>query len=159
MGCGCSLNNQCPASSSTIVYKPTGVSLSFTPHINANGVIRLQIALDISSAGAQSASAEAVPISQNSLSTEMIVRDGQTVVMGGLIFDQEGWGRESVPLLGKIPILKHLFTKRTSNASRSELIVMITPRLIDSEQKSIAISKEFRDKILKEFESFKDSNN
>ena len=146
-----------PASSSTIQYRQTGVNLAFTPHINANGVIRLEINLDISSAGEQGSTAQAVPISQNSLQTEMIVRDNQTVVMGGLIFDQESWEKRTIPLLGRIPILKHLFTRRTSGGSKSELIVMITPHLIDSEEKSIQISKEFKEKILKEFESFKDS--
>lgn len=144
-----------PASQSNIQYRPTGVTLSFTPHINANGVIRLEITLDISSAGAQASTAEAVPISQNSLTTEMIIRDGQTAVMGGLIFDSEDWARNGTPLLSKIPLLRHLFTTRTSSNTKSELVVMITPRLIDTEEKSIAISKEFRDKIFKEFESFK----
>lgn len=144
-----------PASSSTIQYRPTGVNLSFTPHINANGVIRLEIELDISEAGAQSSSAEAVPISQNTLSTEMIVRDSQTVVMGGLIFDQESWGKDSVPFLEKIPLIRHLFTSRNSSTTKRELIVMITPRLVDSEEKSIEISNEFKEKILKEFKGFK----
>ncbi|MDJ0842365.1 MAG: type II secretion system secretin GspD, partial [Acidobacteriota bacterium] len=156
IGDGTALN---PASSSTIQYRDTGVSLAFTPHINANGVIRLEIDLDISSADDQSTSAEAVPISQNTLSTEMIVRDNQTVVMGGLIFDQEGWGRDSVPFLGRIPVLKHLFTNRNSSVTKSELIVMITPKLVDSEEKSLAISREFKDKILKEFDSFKGPGN
>jgi len=143
-----------PATSSTVQYRQTGVTLGFTPHINANGVIRMEISLDISSAGAQSGT-EAVPISQNALQTEMIVRDDQTVVMGGLILDSENWGRNTVPFFGRIPLLKHLFNQRNSTVTKSELIVMITPRLIDSEEKSIAISKEFREKILKEFESFK----
>ncbi|CAM2067577.1 Bacterial type II and III secretion system protein [Sulfidibacter corallicola] len=150
-------NATTPASSSTIQYRETGVSLGFTPHINANGVIRLEISLDISSAGAQDSSAEAVPISQNTLETEMIVRDGQTIVMGGLIFDQEDWGKDSVPLLDRIPLLRHLVTKRRNTKAQSELIVMITPRLIDSEEKSIEISKEFKDKILNEFKNFKRS--
>jgi len=147
-----------PATSSTIQYRDTGVTLAFTPHINANGVIRLEIALDISSAGDQSSSGEAVPISQNSLVTEMIVRDSQTVVMGGLIFDQENIGSSSVPFLDRIPVIKHLFTNKNSASTKSELIVMITPRLIDSEEKSLEISAEFKDKILKEFESFKESS-
>ncbi len=147
-----------PASSSTVQYRNTGVTLGFTPHINANGVIRLEIGLDISQAGAQ-AGTEAVPISQNALETEMIVRDGQTIIMGGLIFNQENWGKETVPFLGRIPLLKHLFTKRNSTVRKNELVVMITPRLVDSEEKSIAISKEFKEKILEEFETFKDSRN
>lgn len=146
-----------PASSSTIQYRQTGVSLSFTPHINANGVIRMTISLDLSEAGAQSSSAQAVPISSNNLETEMIVRDGQTVVMGGLIFDQEQWSRDTVPFVERIPLLRHLFTDRSSSNSKRELIVTITPRLVDSEEKSIAISKEFKEKILEEFKSFKRS--
>lgn len=145
-----------PGSASTVEYRQTGVSLGFTPHINANGVIRLEITLDISQAQA-STSSGTPPISQNTLQTEMIVRDNQTVVMGGLIFNQEEWTRQSVPLLGRIPLLKHLFTNRKSSTSKSELIVMITPRLVDSEEKSIKISKEFKEKILKEFETFRRS--
>ncbi len=149
-------NGSTPAVSSNIQYRSTGVALSFTPHINANGVIRLEISLDISDPGNVSG-AGAPPISQNSLQTEMIVRDSQTVVMGGLILDQESWDKSTVPLLGRVPLLKHLFTDRSGNNKKSELIVMITPRLVDSEDKSIAISKEFRDKILKEFDGFRKS--
>ncbi len=145
-----------PAVSSSIQYRSTGVNLNFTPHINANGVIRLEIGLDISAAsGDQGDSNSAIPISQNTLDTEMIVRDGQTAIMGGLIFDQENWSKGTVPFLGRIPIIKHLFSNDGSSQTKQEMVVMITPRLIDSEEKSIEISKEFKEKILKEFESFK----
>ena len=143
-----------PATSSTIQYRSTGVTLDFTPHINANGVIRIEVALNISTAGAQSGS-EAVPISQNTLTTEMIVRDAQTAIMGGLIFNQEDKSKSTVPFLGRIPLLKHLFTTRNATSARQELVVMITPRLIDSEEKQLEISREFKEKILKEFETFK----
>lgn len=144
--------------SSNVQYRKTGVDLQFTPHINANGVIRLEINLSISSVGAEVSSANSQPsISNNTLSTEIIVRDNQTIVMGGMISDSEQWGKESVPFLGRIPLLKHLFTNRDSSSSKAELIVLITPRLIDSEEKSIEISKEFKEKILAEFESFRDS--
>ena len=143
-----------PATSSTIQYRSTGVTLDFTPHINANGVIRLEVALNISTAGAQTG-AEAVPISQNTLTTEMIVRDAQTAIMGGLIFNQEDKSKSTVPFLGRIPLLKHLFTTRNATQAREELVVMITPRLIDSEAKQLEISREFKEKILKEFETFK----
>jgi len=151
-------NGLTPATSSTIQYRNTGVTLGFTPHINANGVIRLEINLQISEPG-QVNEQGGTPISNNQLETEMIVRDGQTVVMGGLIADTETWGRDSVPFLNRIPIIKHLVSSRNNNTAKQELIVMITPRLIDSEEKSIAISKEFKDKILKEFESFQTNQN
>ncbi|MCB1052773.1 MAG: hypothetical protein KDC71_19380 [Acidobacteria bacterium] len=142
-------------SSNNIQYRSTGVDLGFTPHINANGVIRLEIQLGISAPGPANPDANNAPaIDSNSLSTEMIVRDNQTIIMGGIIADSEQWGKTTVPFLGRIPLLRHLFTKRNSSNVKTELVVMITPRVIDSEQKSIEISSEFKEKILKEFENF-----
>lgn len=151
-------NGLSPATSSTIQYRNTGVTLGFTPHINANGIIRLEINLQISEPQPTNAQG-GTPISNNQLETEMIVRDGQTVVMGGLIADTETWDRNGVPLLSRIPLLRHFFQTKSNALSKRELIVMITPRLIDSEEKSIEISKEFKEKILKEFESFQTSQN
>ncbi|MCB1043076.1 MAG: type II secretion system secretin GspD [Acidobacteria bacterium] len=143
--------------SNNVQYRKTGVDLQFTPHINANGVIRLEINLGISSVGAEVSAANSQPsISTNNLATEIIVRDNQTIVMGGMISDSEQWGKNTVPFLGRIPLLKHLFTNRDASSSKAELIVLITPRLVDSEEKSIEISTEFKEKILKEFENFKD---
>ncbi len=143
--------------SNNVQYRKTGVDLQFTPHINANGVIRLEINLSISSVGAEVSSGNGQPsISNNELSTEIIVRDNQTIVMGGMISDSEQWGKDTIPFLGRIPLIKHLFTRRDSSSSKAELIVLITPRLIDNEEKSIEISTEFKEKILKEFENFKE---
>lgn len=155
---GANTNTGSIITTSNVQYRQTGVNLSFTPHINANGVIRMELSLSISSLGASTATANDQPaISQNSLDSEMIVRDNQTIVMGGMISDSEDWSRSHVPGLGKIPLIKHLFSNRKNSIKKSELIVMITPRLIDTEQKSVDISKEFKDKILKEFEGFKAS--
>lgn len=142
-----------PYTSSNVQYRKTGVSLTVTPHINANGLIRMEIELSISSPGGGSTTG-APPINQNDLATEMIVRDGQTVVMGGMISDTENGSRDSVPLLGKIPLLRHLFTDRTTGTARNELIVMITPKVIDNEEASIRVSKEFSEKIKKEYQEY-----
>ena len=76
-------NGLTPATSSTIQYRNTGVTLGFTPHINANGVIRLEINLQISEPGQVNAQG-GTPISNNQLETEMIVRDGQPWLWVGL---------------------------------------------------------------------------
>ncbi|PIE02354.1 MAG: type II secretion system protein GspD [Acidobacteria bacterium] len=151
---GQSSSTSTPFVSSSIQYRNTGVSLTVTPHINANGLIRMEIELSVSSPGEASPDIPAPPINQNDLNTEMIVRDGQTVVMGGMISDQESGGKTSVPLLGRIPLLKHLFTNRNQGSSRNELIVMITPKVIDTEEDSIRVSKEFMEKIKKEYKDY-----
>jgi len=143
-----------PYTSANIQYRNTGVTLSVTPHINANGLIRMEIDLGISSPGEAAPGTTAPPINQTDLTAEMIVRDGQTVVMGGMIFDQESGGKTEVPLLGRIPLIKHLFTDRNSTNKKQELIVMITPKVIDNEQDSIRISREFMEKIKKEYQSY-----
>jgi len=144
-----------PFSTSNIQYRQTGVTLSVTPHINANGLIRMEIDLGISSPGEPSSEGAAPPINQNDLSTEMIVRNGQTVVMGGMIFDSETGGKNGIPLLSKIPLIKHLFTTRNTSNSRNELIVMITPKVIDNEEDSIRVSREFAEKIKKEYQNYR----
>jgi len=143
-----------PYTSANVQYRQTGVTLSVTPHINANGLIRMEIDLGISSVGETSGVSNAPNINQTDLSAEMIVRDGQTVVMGGMIFDQELGGKTSVPLLGRIPLLKHLFTDRNTTNKQQELIVMITPKVIDNEEDSIRVSKQFMEKIKEEYQNY-----
>jgi general secretion pathway protein D len=114
----------------------------------------MQLNLDISSLESTTDTSLTPPVNQTKLMTEMIVRDGQTVVMGGLIDDLETGNRQSVPLLGKIPLLRHLFSNKSSTTSRNELVVMITPKVIDSEKKSIEVSKEFSEKIHREYQKY-----
>lgn len=142
--------------SNNVQYRKTGVDLTFTPFINANGIIRMKISLDISSPGSAIPAANSAPaIDTNTLGTELIVKDGQTIVMGGMISDNESWGKSFVPFLGRIPLVKHLFTDRNTSSKKTELIVLITPRLVESPEASMRISREFKDKILGEFEGFK----
>lgn len=139
---------------SNVQYRSTGVELTFTPHINANGVIRLEIGLGISAPGANVAVANNQPqINTNNLATEMIVRNNQTIIMGGIIADTEDWSKSTIPFLGRIPLLRHLFSNRKKSMAKTELVVMITPRVIDSEEKSIEVTNEFRSKILREFQN------
>ncbi len=119
----------------TVQYQSTGVSLSVTPTINAKGVVSLTLNQTVSEAGVNKLSDISSPIILNrSFNTELLALDGKTIILGGLISENNSDGGSNVPLLGSIPIIGNLFSTENRSNSRVELVVMITPRIISSEQ-------------------------
>lgn len=106
----------------------SGISLTVTPTINADGRITMKIVPDVTSS---QPTAIGVPkTTSQQANTTVIVRDGETFVIGGLISESESDTKNYIPFLGAIPLLGHLF-KKTSNAKRrSELLVFVTPKII-----------------------------
>lgn len=117
----------------TVQYRSTGVVLNVTPTVNGQGVVSLELSQEISNA-----SDDAIPginspvISQRSFKTSLMVGDGQTAVVGGLISDNNASGGSGVPGLSKVPLLKYLFSTTTKGRDKTEIVVMITPRIITS---------------------------
>ncbi|MDP5143104.1 hypothetical protein ORJ00_10145 [Rheinheimera baltica] len=114
-----------------VQYRSTGISLSVTPTINADGLISLEISTESSKSDVNSLSNISSPIiTTRSVSTSILAGSGQTVVLGGLINENIDDNENSVPLLGKIPLLRHLFTSKSKGNNRQELMILITPRII-----------------------------
>ncbi|MBZ9610291.1 secretin N-terminal domain-containing protein [Rheinheimera maricola] len=114
-----------------VQYRSTGVSLSVTPIINADGLVSLQISQETSKSEPNTTSNISSPtISTRSLSTSILAGSGQTVILGGLIKEDFNDTESSVPLLGKLPLLGHLFRSKGKSFSRTELMVLITPRIV-----------------------------
>ncbi|HUG43631.1 MAG TPA: secretin N-terminal domain-containing protein, partial [Acidobacteriota bacterium] len=113
----------------SVQFRPTGTTLLFVPRISASGIVNLDLAVEVSSV-ASGATSLTPTISRNFVQTTLIVRDGQTVALGGLISDQHSLGKSRVPLLGDIPILGAVFGQTTRNDRRSELVIFITPHVI-----------------------------
>ncbi len=106
----------------------SGISLTVTPTINADGRITMKIVPDVTSS--QPTSIGVPKTTSQQANTTVIVRDGETFVIGGLISESESDTKNYIPILGAIPLLGHLF-KKTSNAKRrSELLVFVTPKII-----------------------------
>lgn len=115
----------------SVQYRSTGISLSVTPVINADGLVSLDISQETSKSEPNTTSDISSPtISSRSLRTQVLAGNGQTVILGGLIKEDLTNNDTRVPILGDIPGLGRLFTTKGSNFSRSELIVLITPRII-----------------------------
>ncbi len=121
------------AVTTTSQYVDTGVLLSVVPHINAGGLVQLEVQAEVSIPGATTKTCEAPPINTRSVQSILSVQSGQTMVMGGLISDRKILESNGIPLLSKIPVIGALFGTQTFKDERTELILFITPRVVESE--------------------------
>jgi general secretion pathway protein D len=120
----------------TVQYRNTGVSLSVTPTINAKGVVSMQLTQTVSAVGEDKIDGINSPtILNRSFNTELLGLDGKTIILGGLISEDTSDAGTSVPGLSKLPLIGNLFFgSKSERKNRVELVVMITPRIIASEQ-------------------------
>ena len=125
----------------SIQFRPTGTTLLIMPRISASGIVTMDLAIEVSSA----VGAALTPtINRNYVETSLIVRDGQTVAIAGIISDQLDRDRSRVPILGDIPILGALFGQTTRNSRRSELVFFITPHVIRSLPTATELTLDFK---------------
>jgi general secretion pathway protein D len=120
------------AVASSTQYIDTGVLVQVTPYINAGGLVTLEIQAEVSNAP-EFTPGEAPPINTRSVQTNLAVPSGQTMVMGGLILDQDSNSSDGLPLLARIPVVGGLFGNQSLTKNRSELVLFVTPRVVDSE--------------------------
>ncbi|MBC7625270.1 MAG: type II secretion system secretin GspD [Aeromicrobium sp.] len=126
-------------------YIDTGVLLTVTPRINAGGRVTLDINQEVSSAGASSSNNP--PINTRKAQTTVNVASGETMVLAGLIQKDRGSGTQGIPLLSKIPIIGGLFGTQTFRNNRTELVVLITPTVIASNDEARGVTDELRKKM------------
>jgi general secretion pathway protein D len=118
---------------STSQYIDTGVLLQVTPHINAGGLVTLEVQAEVSDPGNPASPGEAPPINTRSVQTTVSVQSGQTMVMGGLIGETKQNSSAGLPFLSRIPIIGGLFGDQTLKNNRTELIMFITPRVVEND--------------------------
>lgn len=114
-------------------YTDVGVMLDVVPVVNPDGTIRVKLNLEVSSLGANlgTSANPAYDIGTRDAQTSMLLRDGETAVMGGLIQDRDSKTRLQPPILGDLPLLGGLFTNYFANSqSRTDLLLTITPRIL-----------------------------
>jgi general secretion pathway protein D len=122
------------AVTTTSQYIDTGVLLQVTPHINAGGLVTLDVQAEVSTPGAISASCDQPPtIATRSVQTLVAVPSGQTMVMGGLISEDKENSSKGLPLISRIPIFGGLVGNQNLTNNRTELVLFITPRVVENE--------------------------
>ncbi|RPH52032.1 MAG: hypothetical protein EHM85_04315 [Desulfobacteraceae bacterium] len=132
-----------------VEYRNTGVILDVTPHISEYGLVTMDITQEVSNVGEllKVADKDYYSFNKRKIATSLTVKHNQSIVIGGLISSKDSDAATGVPLLVQIPFLRWLFGTETKSVSKSELIVMITPRVITSLDDVDAVSEEFRKKI------------
>ena len=137
-------------SSTSIQYKDTGVMLGVTPSVSAGDLVTLDVDQIVTTLGPDSSSAQTrgyPTFLQRQINSKVAVRSGETLVLGGLIQDSVNNTRSGVPLLSDIPVVGALFGTRDNRASRTELLVVLTPRVVRADDDVRAISRELRDRM------------
>ncbi|WP_295442036.1 type II secretion system secretin GspD [uncultured Thiodictyon sp.] len=130
----------------SVSYKDTGVILKVKPHVTTGGLVQMdisQVVSDIASAGTNNNPT----FTTRSIESTVAVRSNQAVVLGGLIQDGRTDDKQGVPGLYDLPYAGALFGVRSKNAKRTELVVILTPKVIASDQDIEAVSDSFRDRI------------
>lgn len=117
--------------STTVEYRKTGVKMTVTPTINAQGLVVLQIDQSISNITDGGTIAGSPSIFERSLNTEVLAQSGQTIMLGGLISENTNKTTTKVPFLGDLPYVGALFRSQKDSVTKTELVVLITPRVID----------------------------
>jgi general secretion pathway protein D len=116
----------------SIIYKQTGLEFSVLPTINGQGLVVMQIQQNISNAATGSLVDGATSIFKRTLETEVIAQSGQTVLLGGLISENDDTTDTKVPYLADIPLIGNLFKSKVKKKVKTELVLLITPRVIDA---------------------------
>ena len=132
----------------TISFRDTGIILTVRPRVSSSGRIVLDIDQEVSSVKNTTTSGIDSPtISQRKISTNVVVQDGTTLALGGLIQDDSNDSRSKVPGAGDIPILGTLFKSKTDRRNRTELLILITPRVVRDGAEARQITDEFRRRL------------
>jgi general secretion pathway protein D len=132
---------------SNIQFKDTGVTLSVTPSVNAGNMVTMQLNQAVTDVGQVDAATGQRSFLQRQFGSKVAVRSGETLVLGGLIRDNSTSGKSGLPGLQDIPILGALFGTNTKNTNRTELLVVITPRVVRTEQDVRQVGQELKDRM------------
>jgi general secretion pathway protein D len=130
----------------TVQYVQTGVILRVKPVVHAGGRIDLEVSQEVSSAGANTNGGTTSPvISNKKVDTKLSVSDGNTVLLGGLISEENNANKTGIPGLKDIPLLGALFqTENTKSTNRTELVIMLTAYTLEDDFDARSITEAFR---------------
>lgn len=128
-----------------IEYRKTGIELTVTPTVNSKGVVIMTIDQSISNTVDGGVSVQGSPsIFERTISTEVVADSGQTIVLGGLISENTTNSEASIPGLGKLPLIGHLFRSDSDTTDKTELVVMVTPRIIERSDQWEKLKQQFK---------------
>ena len=132
-----------------VSYRKTGVILEIEPIVQANGLVDLSISQELSEARPTAAtSLEGTPtILNRRISTSLTLRDGGSLVMGGLISNSQSSGQAGIPGVGRIPVLGRLFRSDSYNEDRTELVIMVIPYVVANFEEGRELTERIKEEL------------
>jgi len=130
-----------------IEFRDTGVLLTVKPRINAGGMVTLEVSNEVSSVGQVIPTTGNVSIDQRRVDSSVSVQSGETIVLGGLITERDTRANTGIPFLSTLPLIGPLFGTRSSDGTRNELIILITPTVITTTEDAREVTRELRERL------------
>ncbi len=147
-----------PNVTSNVDYRKTGIILTVKPHINSGGLVSLDVSQEVSAAQTNTLSGINSPIILNrKVETSMVVQDGHSVLIGGLIQDSISSGTSGIPVLKDLPYIGFLFGHTIEEHDRTELLIALTPHVMRNKEEAAQITDEITNRI-SEIKSIINSN-
>jgi general secretion pathway protein D len=130
----------------SVAYQPTGVIMEVTPRVNSGGQVTLDVSQEVSSVDttATTTGINSPTFTERSVTSRVVVQDGQTIGLAGLIQDNNSKGNQGIPWLKDIPLLGVLAGTQNNNRQRTELLVLLTPHVIRDQVDAHALTEDLR---------------
>jgi general secretion pathway protein D len=121
------------------------------PRINEGGLVSIELNQEISDYVTIKlyANEDQVIINKTDVSTNLVVQDGQTIIIGGLINEKISASNTGIPWLNKIPILGYLFGNTSNDSTQTEIVILLTPHVMKSIQDASDVTSEYTDRLNK----------
>jgi general secretion pathway protein D len=133
----------------SVEFRDTGIILDVTPRISSTGLVTMEIRQEVSNVSATASTGALTPtISKRVLESTVAARSGQTVLLGGLISDEKQNSVSGLPGLSRVPIIKNLFGGHEVITKRTELIVFLTPRVLNVDKDMTSIIDEIKNRMI-----------
>jgi len=132
----------------SVTFRDTGVILRVTPRVNDSGLVLLEIEQEVSNVvGTITSGIDSPTIQQRRIETTVAVNDGESLALGGLIEDSVSRTSSGVPFISRVPVLGNLFKTEADDDDRTELLIIITPRVIRNMDEARKVTDEYRQRL------------
>ena len=128
-------------------YLETGILLAVTPRINSGGLVTLEVNQEVSEVGQTPTGNPNPDIATRSAKTSVVVASGESIALGGLIRETKQYGSSGIPLLSKIPLIGAAFGTQTFTRRRTELVLVITPKIVSDAFQARQVTQELRERL------------
>jgi general secretion pathway protein D len=129
--------------------RQTGVKLKIKPRVNAGGLVIMEIEQSVEDiiASAEPTSTGNPDIQTREIMSSVAVQSGETIVLGGLIQENNNYGRAGVPWLHELPLIGPLFGSTDTSTTNTELVILLTPRVVTGREDARLVAEEFKRKL------------